>query len=352
MSNLLSILLAEKGVLLADGATGSNLFEMGLQTGDAPELWNTEHPDRISAHYRSFVEAGSDLILTNTFGGTHYRLKLHRAADRVTELNQQGALLLKEEIIKSGRQIVIAGSMGPTGEILAPLGSVSHEQAVAAFKEQAKALKLGGIDVFWIETMSSREEASAAVEACSGLGLPIVTTYSVDTNGRTMMGLSPADIVTHSNKMDPDLFAIGSNCGVGASELVAAIINFKSALKKETLQPLLVAKANCGIPEYIDGKIVYSGTEEVMAEYATMAIDSGASIIGGCCGTTPKHVAAMRKAIDNHNKSTIPTKEEIETRLGALSTGATAQLEGKLSVAEGSASQTIKRKRSRRRSVN
>ena len=350
MSTLLSDLLNEKGILLADGATGSNLFGMGLQTGDAPELWNDEHPDRIAAHYRSFVDAGSDIILTNTFGGTHFRMKLHGAEKRVKELNIKAAEILKEEIKKSGRRIVVAGSMGPTGEILAPIGEVSHDEAVAAFREQAEALKAGGVDVLWIETLSSPEEAKAAVEACEGLGLPIVTTYSIDTNGRTMMGLSPSDIVKVSSEMDTPLFAFGSNCGVGAAELLAAVVNFKTALGvDDTDDTIIISKANCGVPEYIDGKIVYSGTQEIMADYARMAIDAGARIIGGCCGTTPAHVGAMRKAIDSHEKGAAPDMQTIVERLGELSTGATAQLAGKLSVADGAATQKEKSRRSRRR---
>lgn len=349
MSSLLIDLLQEKRTLLADGATGSNLFGMGLQTGDAPELWNDQYPERISAHYRSFVEAGSDIILSNTFGGTHFRLKLHKAENRVKELNIKAVQLLKQEIKQSGRRIVAAGSMGPTGEILAPVGTLSHQDAVTAFREQAEALKEAGVDVFWIETLSSTEEAQAAVEACSGLGLPIVTTYSIDTNGRTMMGLSPAEIVSSGSGMKTPLFAIGSNCGVGAAELLAAIINIKSAQGDKSDQPIIISKANCGIPEYIDGKIVYSGTQEIMAEYARMAIDAGSRIIGGCCGTTPEHVKAMRLAIDSHQKGPVPTRQEIENRLGALSTGAIAQLDGKLSVAEGAASQPTIRHRSRRR---
>ncbi len=348
MSTLLQDLLNENSVLLADGATGSNLFKMGLQTGDAPELWNDLHPDRIAAHYRSFVDAGSDIILTNTFGGTHFRLKLHNAEDRVKELNTKAVSILAKEIESASKPIVIAGSMGPTGEILEPVGTVTHKQAVEAYREQAEALKEAGVDVFWIETLSSKEEAKAAVEACSGMGLPIVTTYSVDTNGRTMMGLSPHDIVSSSIELSTPLFAIGSNCGVGAAELVAAIVNMKNALGDKAEQIILISKANCGIPEYIDGKIVYSGTEEVMAEYTHMAIDAGARIIGGCCGTSPKHIAAMRNAMDNHTPGDPPTQTEIEEHLGALSTGAIAQLQGKLSVTEGGLNQGTKKRRSRR----
>ncbi|MFT5741774.1 MAG: methionine synthase I (cobalamin-dependent), partial [Gammaproteobacteria bacterium] len=149
-------LLQEKTTLLADGATGTNFFAMGLQSGDAPELWNVDYPERVAIHYRSFIDAGSDLVLTNTFGGTRFRLKLHKADERVAELNIAAARILCAEVERCGRDVVVAGSIGPSGEILAPLGEMQPDDAVAAFAEQAMALKEGGVDVLWIETMSSR----------------------------------------------------------------------------------------------------------------------------------------------------------------------------------------------------
>ena len=348
MSDLLSTLLAEKGTLLADGATGSNLFSMGLQTGDSPELWNDIYPDRIATQYQSFIDSGADIILTNTFGGTRYRLGLHDAGSRVEELNVKGAQIAREQVSKSGRTIVVGGSMGPTGEILEPLGQLSIQDAAVAFEEQALALKKGGVDVLWIETMSSKEEVVAAVKGASHVGLPIVATFSVDTNGRTMMGLAPADIVKLSLEMEHVPFAIGANCGVGASELVAAVINMRYALEKENVDMITIAKANCGVPEYIDGKIVYSGTEAIMADYVRLAADAGATIIGGCCGTTPQHLKAMRAALDNHIKQEVPALETIESCLGEVSAGAKAQLTGDLSIAAG-ALRAPRAKRARRR---
>jgi len=176
--------------LLADGATGTNLFEMGLQTGDSPELWNIDKPENITKLYQSFIDAGSDIILTNSFGGTHYRLALHDAGGRVDELNQAAAKLARECADKAGRDVLVAGSMGPTGEILEPNGTVSIASAKEAFSEQAAALKAGGVDILWIETISSAEEIEAAVMAAAEHNLPIVYTVSIDTNGRTMMGLT------------------------------------------------------------------------------------------------------------------------------------------------------------------
>jgi len=349
MANALEQLLKEKGVLLADGATGSNLFDAGLQTGDSPELWNDLHPDRIARQYQSFIDAGSDIILTNTFGGTRYRLKLHQAQDRVEELNVKAAQIAREQVDKADRKILIGGSMGPTGEIMEPIGTLSQADAADAFEEQALALKKGGADIFWIETMSSKEEVEAAVIGASRVGLPIVATFSVDTNGRTMMGLAPADIVKLAHEMEHVPYAIGANCGVGASESIAAVVNMSVACKQQAVDPVIIVKANCGVPEYIDGKIVYSGTADIMAEYAKLAVDAGARIIGGCCGTTPAHVAAMRAALDQHQKSEVPDLEKIVSKLGEVSTGAQAQLRGEMSIAAGALSDRGEQRQRRRR---
>ena len=352
MTNKLNDLIAERGLLLADGATGTNLFAVGLQTGDAPELWNIEYPDRISDLHRSFVDAGSDIILTNSFGGTHYRLALHKAGHRVAELNIAAAKLARAEADAADRTVLVAGSMGPTGEILAPNGPVSIDQARQAFAEQAKALAEGGVDILWIETISSAEEIEAAVLGASDAGLPIVYTVSIDTNGRTMMGMTAAETLTISTGLDASITAIGSNCGVGASEVVAAICNLATAADSLGVKPALVAKANCGIPDYVDGKIVYSGTPELMAHYATLSANAGATIIGGCCGTTAMHIKAMRDALDSWQPGEkSPDAEAIVEALGELSQGARAQMAGDLSVAGGSASGRGSRSSRRKRSA-
>jgi len=349
MTDILAKRLQESGVLLADGATGTNLFAMGLETGDSPELWNTDHPDRITKLHQSFVDAGSDIILTNSFGGTHYRLALHKAGHRVEELNRRAAEIAAEVASKASKNVIIAGSIGPTGEILAPNGPVSIDDAAAAFNEQALALKAGGADVMWIETISSAEEIEAAVRGVTDVGLPVVFTVSIDTNGRTMMGLTAADTINISTSLNTPITAVGTNCGIGASEVVAAVKNLATAKNEQGATPALVAKANCGIPEYVDGEIVYNGTPELMALYATMAANAGASIIGGCCGTSPLHVKAMRDAIDAWTPSPTPTLEEITNQLGEVSQGARAQLDGDLSVAGGSASGRGTRKSKRRK---
>ncbi|PID60244.1 MAG: methionine synthase I [Gammaproteobacteria bacterium] len=373
MENKLHSLLASRRVLLADGATGTNLFAVGLETGDAPELWNVDHPERIAALHRSFVDAGSDIILTNSFGGTRYRLDLHKAGHRVAELNRRAAEIAREEAERprnagdTDRIVLVAGSIGPTGEILEPSGALSIEAASEAFREQAEALAAGGADIFWIETISSKEEIRAAILGTAGLGLPIAFTVSIDTNGRTMMGLTASDTLhigaeleteleqaareTGKDSVDaPLIAAVGTNCGIGASEVVAAIVNICKAGESLDYRPAFVAKANCGIPEYVDGKIVYNGTPELMSEYVILAANAGARIIGGCCGTTPAHVAAMRKSLDAWTPGPAPTLADIEASLGEVSTGAKAQLAGDLSVAGGSASGRGVRRSRRRRS--
>lgn len=340
----LTQLLAQRPWLLADGATGSNLFARGLTTGDAPELWNTQHPQRIRALHRGFIEAGADIVLTNSFGGNRHRLKLHKAEGRVAELNEAAAGLARAEADRTDRIVLVGGSMGPTGEILEPLGPLSAAEARESFAEQAAALARGGADILWIETLSSVEETEAAIEGARRTGLPIVTTLSFDTNGRTMMGITPAELAGLSRKHH--LAACGSNCGVGAAELVASIVNLAAAADPSAI---LVAKANCGIPQYVDGAIRFNGTPEIMADYARLALDSGARIIGGCCGTTPEHLRAMRQTLEAHVRGPKPSIETIEARLGGLSAGATAQLRGEMDRQAGAAPGASQRRPSRRR---
>lgn len=318
--NKLQRLLETRQWLLADGATGTNYFQMGLGPGDAPELWNVDHPERVLDLHRRFVRAGSDIILTNTFGGTAYRLKLHKAESRVYELNRAAAALARQAADEADHEVIVAGSMGPTGEILEPVGALSHAGAVGAFKEQARGLRDGGVDVLWLETMSSIEELKAAVEAARLIGLDYVSTLSFDTNGSTMMGVSPGGLAQTCLDLDPSPLAFGTNCGVGAAEVVATILTMNSALGARSAN--LVAKANCGIPEYHDGQIVYNGTPELMARYAVLARDAGARIIGGCCGTTPEHIAAMRIALDSARHAGTPAIETVVGDLGPISEGA------------------------------
>ncbi len=315
MTDALSRLLETRDWLLADGATGTNLFNMGLSSGDAPELWNADQPDKIRALYRGAVDAGSDLFLTNSFGGNASRLKLHDAQSRVFELNRLAAEIGREVADAAGRPVIVAGSVGPTGDIMTPMGSLTHELAVEMFHEQAEGLKAGGADVVWVETISAAEEFRAAAEAFAKAGMPWCGTMSFDTAGRTMMGLTSADMVKMVGKLDPTPIAFGANCGTGASDLMRTILGFTAAGAE---QPI-IAKGNAGIPKYHDGHIHYDGTPALMADYACLARDAGATIIGGCCGTMPDHLAAMRKALEERPRGDRPTLETIVEKLGGFS---------------------------------
>lgn len=314
MTNPLAALLAERRVLLADGATGTTLFSMGLESGDAPELWNDEFPDRIVALHQGFVDAGADIILTNSFGGTRHRLKLHHAQDRVHELNRKAAEIARSVADAAGRPVIVGGSVGPTGELLQPLGALTYEEAVEAFREQIKGLKEGGADIAWIETMSAPDEIRAAAEAAIAAGLPYVYTGSFDTAGRTMMGLAPADIHGVADGLSEAPVAVGANCGVGASDILSSLLDMSEA-RPDTI---MVVKGNCGIPEFRGTEIHYSGTPELMADYARLAVDAGARIVGGCCGTSCDHLVAMRAALDTHLKGPRPSVEDIVERIGPL----------------------------------
>jgi len=317
-NNRFEQLLRDREWVLADGATGTNYFSMGLQSGDAPELWNVEHPDRVGLLHQQFIDAGADILLTNSFGGSAYRLNLHQAEHRVGELNAAAAAIARSCADASDRNVVVAGSMGPTGEILEPVGTLSVQAAESAFAEQARALAEGGADVIWLETMSSKEELQAAGAGAAESGLPIVATMTFDTNGSTMMGVPPPQLVDIYRETVPRLAAFGANCGVGAADLVGTLLSMRSHAED---QDLLVAKANCGIPQFVDGEIQYSGTPELMAEYARVARDCGARIIGGCCGTTPLHLAAMNRALLNHDPRPIPDIEAVVSALGPVTPG-------------------------------
>ena len=315
MSDPLQSLLSQRETLFADGAMGTSLFALGLETGDSPELWNVERPDAIATVHRAFIDAGADIILSNSFGANHRRLMLHGAESRVRELNVAAAAIARREADGANRQILVAGSMGPTGDLFAPVGPLTREEGERAFAEQAEALAEGGVDLLWIETLSSTQELEAAVAGASRVGLPIVLTLSFDTNGRTMMGVTPGDAVQGCAVLPRRPAAIGANCGTGPSQLVATVLALSEAAGPGDV---LVAKGNCGIPEYRDGSICYSGTADVMAEYGRLARDAGARIIGGCCGTTAGHLEAMIEAVRAAPRGPRPDHQAITERLGAI----------------------------------
>ena len=312
MIDALTAMLAERDWILADGATGTALFAMGLEAGGAPELWCDEEPDRVRALHRGAVEAGSDLFLTNSFGGTASRLKLHGADRRVRELARRAAEIGREVADAAGRPVIVAGSMGPTGEILEPVGAMPAALAVEQFHEQAEGLREGGADVLWVETISAPEEYRAAAEGARLAGMPWCGTMSFDTAGRTMMGLTAGALAELAASLDHPPVAFGANCGAGASDLVRTVLGFEGADRP------VIAKGNAGIPRWVGGHVHYDGTPELMARYATLARDAGARVIGGCCGTGPEHLAAMRRALEGTAPGPRPELAEVAEALGAF----------------------------------
>lgn len=286
-------LLAEKGTLLVDGAMGTELFARGLTAGDPPEMWNIDMPSDVSDVHRGYLKAGSDMVLTNSFGGTAFRLKLHRLDDRVVELNTAAAAVAREAVDALDREALVAGSMGPSGELLVPMGEMTHDTAFAAFAAQAEGLTAGGADLLWIETMSSLEEVEAAVAGARSVSsLPIAATLSFDTAGRTMMGVTGTDAAKRLT--DLGLAALGANCGNNIAETEAAV----AQLREGAGETPVIVKANAGIPEFKGDKLHYTGTPEVMGAHTKRMMDLGVAVIGGCCGTSTHHIEYMRGVID------------------------------------------------------
>ncbi|MBN1877730.1 MAG: homocysteine S-methyltransferase family protein [Anaerolineae bacterium] len=282
--------LEQKKVLIADGATGTMLQKAGLAPGAAPERWNLENPGAIRALYREYVEAGADMILTNTFGGTRVRLERDGLQDQVHDANVAAARLAREI---AGEDVFIIGDMGPTGQMLEPLGTLTYEDAVAAFAEQAAALAEGGADAILIETMSDLNEAKAAVEGVKQVTeLPILVTMSFDTKGRTMMGVKPEKAAQTLWSLGVDV--VGANCGRTLSETLTAVNKMREAVP----EAVLMAKPNAGLPHTEGTDLVYDVTPEVMVEYAHKFVDeAGVKIFGGCCGSTPEHIRAVVEAL-------------------------------------------------------
>jgi 5-methyltetrahydrofolate--homocysteine methyltransferase len=320
--NSLTGLLETHGVLLADGATGTNYFAIGLESGEPPELWNVDRPENVASLHQRFVDAGADIILTNTFGCNRNRLALHRAEHRVAELAKAAATIASGIADAAGRPVVVAGSVGPTGELFAPLGALTHDDAVAAFRQQIEALVAGGADVAWIETMSAPEEIRAAALAAIEVGVPYTATCSFDTAGRTMMGLLPGELGRLFADLPEQPLAYGANCGVGAPDILVSLLGMADADASATI----ICKGNCGVPRFEGTEIVYSGTPDLMGRYAALAVDAGARIVGGCCGTTPEHLASMRAAIDGHERAVPPDLDRIVVEVGPLANAAPGEI--------------------------
>ena len=282
--------LSEPGIIIMDGATGTQLQNMGLPAGKAPELWNLENPEAVKKHYQAYIDAGSDAILTNTFGGSRPRLDMEGSGDLTHDINLAAARLAREV---AGDDKLVLGSIGPTGVLMEPMGELTYDKAVAYFSEQAVALAEGGADGIHVETMSDLSEAKAAIDgAHQATDLPVTVTMSFDMHGRTMMGVRPEEAVKELWAMD--VLAVGVNCGNTLSENLKALTAMRTAAPDVTL----IAKPNAGLPRMEDGvEAVYDVTPEIMAEYALKFGAQHVKMIGGCCGSNPSHITALKETL-------------------------------------------------------
>ncbi|MBV9819542.1 MAG: homocysteine S-methyltransferase family protein [Solirubrobacterales bacterium] len=277
-------------VLMADGATGTNYQEMGIEPGVAPEEWVFEAPDRVGDLHRRFAQAGSDLVLTCTFGGSPLRLLDGPLAGRAAELNARAAGLAREAV---GADVLVAGSIGPTGQLPDPLGTLTQDDAVATFAEQARALAEGGVDLIVLETFFALEEALWAAEAVRSISdLPLVMSFSFDQGARTMMGLSPGDVSAAAAPLD--LAGIGANCGRSLADTARNVAEYVEAAPA----PALWVKPNAGVPQVVAEGVVYPEDPDSFARKVAQLARAGARIVGGCCGSTPEHLAALRRELD------------------------------------------------------
>jgi 5-methyltetrahydrofolate--homocysteine methyltransferase len=285
----------DNGPLLGDGAMGTMLQDLGNTEGGAPELWNVEHADIVEGVLNGYAAAGSRLLTTNTFGGTRARLQMHGLEDRVVELNQAAAELARR-IADRYDGVFVLGDIGPSGELMEPMGELTPEAAAEMFGEQIRGLVAGGVDGILIETMSDLAEVEAAVTAAraEAPGLPVFATLSFDTNLRTMMGVSPAMAVSSLTDMGVDV--IGANCGRGLDEMRTIAAQLAEAGAGSAR---LMVQSNAGLPRLQGDTFVFDGTPEEMAIYAVEMRDLGFKVIGACCGSTPQHIAAMKAALAN-----------------------------------------------------
>jgi 5-methyltetrahydrofolate--homocysteine methyltransferase len=277
--------LASGEVLIADGATGTMLQEAGLPAGTPGEAWVLERPEEIMRLHRAYLDAGSQIVLTTTFGGTRARLKAAGLDVQVAEINRCAAELARQ---MAGDDAYVAGDIGPTGEMMVPIGPLTYEAAVELFAEQAQALAAGGVDLIYVETMSYLDEAQAAVEgARQACDLPVFCTFSFDTHGRTSMGVSPAQAAQAMAALGVP--ATGANCGHAPEE----VLDFVPQMREAAPDAYLIAKPNAGLPRMVKRQVVYDATPERMADLACQYIELGVSIVGTCCGSSPAHIAAI-----------------------------------------------------------
>lgn len=282
-------MLQTRGVLLADGGTGTNYQDMGIEPGIAPEEWIFHEPDRVMDLHRSFAEVGCDLVSTCTFGASPIRLEDGPLAGEARELNARGAELARRAV---GEEVLVAGSVGPTGQLVEPFGPLNRDGAMEAFAEQAGALADGGVDVLMLETFFTLDEGLWAAEAIRSVtDLPIVMSFSFDQGTRTMMGLSPADLTAAAEELD--VVAVGANCGRSLQDTAELVTQFREA----GLNHPLWIKPNAGVPQVTAEGVVYPEDPSSFAAQVSAFAEQGARIVGGCCGSTPQHLAALAEAL-------------------------------------------------------
>lgn len=280
-------------VRVGDGAMGTMLQDAGLNDGGAPELWNVEHAEIIERVLGDYADAGAQLLTTNTFGGSRPRLQMHGLEDRVAELNRAAAQIARK-VADAHEDVYVLGDIGPSGELLEPMGILTADDAQALFAEQIAGLVEGGIDGVLIETMSDLSEVKAAIAAAKEVApnLPVFATLSFDTNLHTMMGVSPAQAVTELTAMGADV--VGANCGRGFEEMETIAMQMVDARPEGAL---LFMQSNAGLPELVGADFVYNGTPEGMADLAQKLKDAGVDIVGSCCGSTASHTAAIKSVM-------------------------------------------------------
>jgi len=285
--------LSGKGILVLDGAWGTEMIKRGLVPGECPELWNLNRPDDIRAIARAYREAGADIILTNTFGGSYFKLKKAGVSSKIRDINRKGVELSREV---SGDSLVFA-SIGPTGQFLKPLGTTSENEMISCFSEQVKAFVEGSADGVIIETMTDLNEAKCALKAVKESSiLPVAVSMTFDKGKRgyaTMMGIKPEKAIRELEKAGADI--VGANCGSGIENL----LEIARIIRPATTLPLWI-KPNAGAPQLEDGRTVYRETPEEMVRFIPDLIKAGVSMVGGCCGTTPEHIRLIAKEVPGY----------------------------------------------------